>query len=385
MTSLTDPAALTHFAVSGATAESLRATRGTEVTFPLGATSGRCRIVATLASLGSDYAYVVSDRTPFHPCDQGHPAQPGDRGYLQFGETRVNVLDSRLAEYDLTTDTVIVRDAPDSHLGQPSRALAHVNEISLTEGGISASVQSFNGPSSDQICISPDSNDESPSIRMHVAHIISASDAALLRAGMEGVAHVDSSYRNSLSIFHSAYHLTVLAFNRAARRFVSSPETPASLHISHPCQLSRSATPRTRLQQKRANDTALDALGEIDVSSLFVSNVVLSDKGFSASLSTCCDDMHGIDVSSFMDSVPDVLEEAGDILHQWIESDAMAEIDSAGPFVGSSRHWLCYLPEADVSIQCDGTHAEQLSDLAGLTLTCERVSKNEWTLQGHAG
>lgn len=384
MTSLTDPAAFTHFAVTGATAESLRATRGTEVTFPLGATSGRCRIVATMASLGSDYAYVVSDRTPFHPCDQGHPAQPGDRGYLQFGDAKVDVLDSRLAEYDLSTDTLVVRATPSDCLAESRHVLAHVGDIALAEGGIAAPVQEFGPHSSGQVHISPTSGQRARSIRMHVVHVISASDAALLRTGMEGVAHVDSNYRNALSAFHSAYHLTVLAFNRAARRFVSTSGTPASLRTSHPCQVSRSTPHRTGPQQKRPSDQALDALGEIDISSLFIDRVSLSDKGFSATLSNCCNDIPGIDVSSFMDSVPDVLEEASDILHQWIESDAMAEIDAAGPFVGSTRHWLCYLPEADVAIPCDGTHAEQLSDLAGLTLTCDRVSENEWTLKGYA-
>lgn len=380
MTSLTDPAALATFAVAGAVAESLRAARGTEVTFPLGATSGRCRVVATLASVGSDYAYVISDRTPFHPCDQGSPKQPGDRGHLEFGESKIPVLDSYLAEHDLSTDTVTIL----GFAGDPSTATEQMHQSGDCCGLVLPGQSTPIDPSLLNLRVDldvpdPSIHEGSGSTRLHVAHVISLSDAAELRVGMEGVAHVDSTYRNALSTFHSAYHLTMLAFNRASKRFVTGSSGSEINRSSSNGKKNAASSSSSRSVQEMKRD----ALDEIDVSALLLQDVSLTPQGFRVLMAPGRADSGDIDVAGLHEELPAVMIETTSTLHQWVESDAMAEIDTAGPFVGSSRTWLCYLPEADVAIPCDGTHAEQLSDLNGVSVTFEQLPDNRWLICGH--
>ncbi len=82
----------------------------TVVAFPAGAVTGEARVVAVHPEDGT--TVVVLDRTPFHPVDHTWPDQPGDRGALEGGGFRVDVVEAVMAAQDDDGAFAVAADIP---------------------------------------------------------------------------------------------------------------------------------------------------------------------------------------------------------------------------------------------------------------------------------
>ncbi|TFH91400.1 alanyl-tRNA editing protein [Vibrio ouci] len=122
--------------------------------------------VVQLTQQGSDYLYVVTDTTPFHPISHIWPDHPADRGTLDSH----NVLDCQVGAVELASGELYV--------GQTI----------------------------------PVKRDE-PGWSFVVVHCL-AKESVELELGQTVSLSVDKSYQQSLSRGHSAGHLSYLALNK---------------------------------------------------------------------------------------------------------------------------------------------------------------------------
>lgn len=122
--------------------------------------------VVQLTQQGSDYLYVVTDTTPFHPISHIWPDHPADRGTLDSH----NVLDCQVGAVELASGELYV--------GQTI----------------------------------PVKRDE-PGWSFVVVHCL-AKESVELELGQSVCLSVDKSYQQSLSRGHSAGHLSYLALNK---------------------------------------------------------------------------------------------------------------------------------------------------------------------------
>ncbi|WP_092564056.1 metal-dependent hydrolase [Bowdeniella nasicola] len=163
-----------------------------------------------------------------------------------------------------------------------------------------------------------------------VAHVI---DGPAPELGAEALVEVDAAYRFSLSAAHTACHLAALALDEALAEFWTKS---APLDALGSPAFDRLAIQSSRIAPLVSEDTY--RLGKS-----------LRKKGLPASA---------------FDDPDTIAEHVNERLAQWLASGAGVRIEADGGDLSGRRHWVCDLPEGDVSLPCGGTHVTSLSQLS---------------------
>ena len=145
-------------------------TGSTRITYPLGAVSGRSKILLSQRD-GEGRLLVVTEETPFHPVDHVWPDQPADRGTVTVDGRTFEVMDVVTGARRLDGGDLFVGKEIPAKRGEPGWAFL-------------------------------------------VVHILNAPEAEL--EGKEAELQVDEDYRLRLCASHTACHLMSLALNQAA-------------------------------------------------------------------------------------------------------------------------------------------------------------------------
>ena len=175
----------------------------------------------------------------------------------------------------------------------------------------------------------------------HVAHLLDADAAGGIAEGDRAAVAVDAERRARLSAAHTACHLAALALNSALD---DAWKTPARRLDS----LGHSDFDATAIQS-----STIDELSSVDVYRLGKS---LRKAGF--------------DPSS-LDDLPAVAAAVDAQLAAWIGQNADVRIEREGTALSDRRLWTTVLDRQRVTIPCGGTHVDNLSDLAAVTVALQ--------------
>jgi alanyl-tRNA synthetase len=269
--------------------------RDTEVTYPAGAVAADATVVH-VEPLPDGRTAVLLDRTAFHAVDAGWPDQGADRGTLRrSGGEPVEIVDAVVAATD----------------GERLLIGADIPVRTGTEGWV-----------------------------FTVAHLVAAGTP--LAEGDPVRVEADATYRQALSIGHTACHLASLALDRALAG-AWSKEVPA------------------------------DALGAPAFDALAIESSRILEGGsrdeyrIGKSLRR-----KGFDPTAFDDPAA-VAARANALLAEWVSSDAPVRIEAPEPGLSARRTWVCALPDGEARIPCGGTHVEALGALGAVSVRFDVV------------
>lgn len=270
----------------------------TEVTFP----SGDVTCDAQVCKVVRDDAgrpLIVADKTPFHPLDHAWPDQPSDRGTVT-----------------INAQTFEINDAVSGAFGPDNAALLLGEAIPVRRG--------------------------EPGWTFVVAHSVNSTAAwAEPAPGTHMRLTVDDSYRNSLSVAHTACHLMSLALNDHLSGFWSKTVKLDSL--GHP-----------DFDQAAVTESRITPFASVDHYRLGKS---LRKSGFNSAL--------------LAERATELQESINSTLAMWLAADCPVQIEAGGPYLSDRRWWVCKLPAGSARIACGGTHPETTGAVGSAAVTLE--------------
>ncbi|MCB1111573.1 MAG: metal-dependent hydrolase [Chlamydiales bacterium] len=186
-----------------------------------------------------------------------------------------------------------------------------------------------------------------------VSHVIDHKDTdpeSFNNAEMEQF--VDQPYRQNLSMHHTAAHLGALALNQAIKGY-----------------------------WKKEYKT-LDSLGNPNFDQFTIESSQISPDNSTEIYRLGKSAKKILDVASVFHDLTSIQNTANSLLKEWINTNAVIEIQKDGDSIGDQRTWNCHLPQTTVQIPCGGTHLTNLSEFKTVeyTLTPVKIG-NELKLQ----
>ncbi len=172
-----------------------------------------------------------------------------------------------------------------------------------------------------------------------VAHLVDEGTA--VAEGDEVVIRADVATRRSLSLGHTACHAASLALNQALAARWSKPA-------------------RT------------DALGSPDFDGIAIASSRIEPNGsvdryrLNKSLRRA-----GFDVAGLADDLDALGDAVSQTVAAWAAAGASVHVERDGDLLTDRRRWVAELPDGVARIDCGGTHASSLADVAGARVSLE--------------
>ena len=280
-----------------------------QVTFPQ-ALSHDHSTACIVQDAGDDLA-VVTQSTPFHPVDPVWPDQPEDRGWITCNNQKISV--------KACLTGAICSDTGKLFVG---------SEIPVRKG------------------------DER--WQFVVVHMIDNSHATqeAVQPGAPVELTIDVPYQNSLSLGHTACHLSALALNKTVREFW------------------------------RKDPGRYDALGNPDLDQLTIVSSSIQPRGsrdhyrLGKSIRK-----KGLQTRELIEDLPNQFPKVEQQVNQWLSLGTNIHMEVQGNGLTDRRYWHCDLGDSGkVVIPCGGTHATNLSQLRQAQLSYEIVNEQEFIM-----
>lgn len=174
-----------------------------------------------------------------------------------------------------------------------------------------------------------------------VAHRVAGSIPASVTVGATATLEVDAERRAALSRGHTACHLASLALDAALadlwRKEIGTDP------LGHPDF------------EGRANQSSrIHADGSVDEYRLGKS---LRKAGF--------------DSEGFAASLAEREQRINALLASWVAAGGQSRIEVEGGTIIDRRTWRCTLPDGEVDFLCGGTHVQELSEFAAITVSLD--------------
>lgn len=242
---------------------------------------------------------LVTAASCFHPADFQWPDQPGDRGEAGFHGQKVAISDCQVAAIEEQTG----------------------------EFYLDTNIPVKRGESGWVFC---------------VAHqLASPINTLSLNVGDPIILQLDTEYRASLSLVHSACHLMSLALNRSLASYWSKSVVLDAMGTP---DFDRLAIERSRIEPFKSIDQY--RLGKS-----------LRKNGFNK--------------SELLNTLSQLEITINQQLYRWLGTAESIHTTQQGDFLLSRKQWQTRLDQQIVSIPCGGTHCENLSQLTGMQVSLE--------------
>lgn len=266
---------------------------GTRIGYPGGGTVSSGTVLGTVPMVDGDGRTalgVILDVTAAHPVSPTWPDQPADLGVLRTG----------------------------AGVAYP---LLDVRQGVLTDGALTLDARGAEGAPV-------------------VVHLVDG--GAALEVGSRVQVVVDAALRRSLSLAHSACHLSALALDAALEPYWTKT-------VDRTDPLGRPAFDQLAITSSR-----LHPWGSVDVYRLGKS---LRKKGFDAAALA----VH-LHTASAVHAAH---------LRRWVDAAAPLRVEAGDGTLAARRSWCCRLDDTEVAIPCGGTHATSTAELVGIAATYE--------------
>lgn len=272
------------------------------ITFSQGETRGASKIL-DVAHSGNGKIVMILDKTPFHPVDGIWPDQPADIGIVKIFARIFAVQDCQVfAVHKETQEIKISKDVPRKDKGSWHYVVGHI--------------------------ISPEEIEPESFI------------------GQEVEVEVEKSFRDKISLHHSASHLAAFAFNLATKGYWTK-EAPKK-----------------------------DSLGSPNIDQLAIdTSLIFADH---------CEDRYrfgqsikkkGLKVEQLFAELDTIQNRVDELLKQWLATSADVAIHREGEALDDRRIWSTELPQGLAEMPCGGTHVNTLSAFQEIQYKLQKIEE----------
>lgn len=278
------------------------------ITYHLGETESACTVIDLVEGPGHAMTLFL-DKTPFHPVDPHWPDQPADIGALQIQDIAFNVIDCRILG-----------------VHKESKEIRETTDIAKKE---------------------------KHEWHFVVGHVIDnpESKPPVFFQDSDAIAKVNETFRQEISLHHSACHLAAFALNMGLKDFWKKAVDPADNDSLGSPNFDSLAMEKSLIFTDRSEDT-------------YRFGKSLKKKGF--------------DVEKLEKEIGAVETNVNGILQSWIGRPSQIGVTAEGPHLDDRRMWNCDLGEnGKAELPCGGTHVPSLLFMRSINYKLQLVDDTE--------